>query len=71
MCRKKNEIKKDNRKYSCSCGYSLDRDYHAAINMLAFALKKIPVDCREYKLVERKLDTIKSAFLNEARSPVL
>ena len=44
----------DKRVYSCSCGYSMDRDIHAAMNMINLyvknsgndnVVKKSPVDC--------------------------
>lgn len=37
QCGKKNKHKIEERTYSCSCGYSADRDIHAAKNMLMFA----------------------------------
>ena len=36
-CGKKNKHKLDERIYKCSCGYTADRDIHAAKNMLIFA----------------------------------
>lgn len=36
-CHKKNKHNLDERTYNCSCGYSFDRDIHAARNMLIFA----------------------------------
>lgn len=41
-CHKKNKHTLDQRTYSCSCGYTLDRDVHAARNMLIFA--GVPVE---------------------------
>ena len=37
-CKTKNELSLNNRVYYCSCGYSQDRDIHAANNVLGFAL---------------------------------
>lgn len=37
VCNKKNKHELDQRIYKCSCGYTADRDIHAAKNMLIFA----------------------------------
>ena len=37
-CEKLNKHSLDKRVYSCSCGYSMDRDVHAAMNMVRFAV---------------------------------
>jgi len=45
-CGKINDIGK-NRVYTCSCGYSKDRDIHGATNILNFGLKAHPIRCVE------------------------
>lgn len=37
-CEKLNKHSLDKRVYSCDCGYSMDRDVHAAVNMVRFAV---------------------------------
>lgn len=37
-CEKLNKHSLDKRVYSCDCGYSMDRDTHAAVNMVRFAV---------------------------------
>ena len=37
-CEKLNKHSLDKRMYRCSCGYSMDRDIHAAMNMVRFAV---------------------------------
>ena len=61
--------------YRCGCGYELDRDIHAAKNMLAIkklVFKKnnfVPTEHREVTLMEFKAavdsDSSKSISLNE------
>lgn len=57
-CGKLNDVLLNERIYSCSCGYSLDRDTHSALNILEMGLEqiniKIPTERRKSKPVERK-----------------
>ena len=50
--RLKKDITLADRVYECKCGYSEDRDIHAARNMI-FLSKKIPVECRKLTPLER------------------
>lgn len=63
-CGKTHELTLDERQYVCECGRSLDRDLHAAQNMLAIAHlvlgeNLVPTEHREIKRVE---------FLNKSRT---
>lgn len=62
VCGKKNELSLSDRVYVCSCGYENDRDVHAAQNMIRLGSKTIPVERRDFKLVERMLDLGSSGF---------
>ena len=57
-CGSLNKHSLDKRVYTCSCGYTADRDIHSANNMLVFASKildiKLPSERRDVKPVERK-----------------
>ncbi len=52
-CGRKNTHSLKERTYSCACGYTLDRDIHAARNMVRLS---IPVERRESTLVENESD---------------
>ena len=61
-CYKKNPCPLDQRTYSCSCGYSEDRDVHAARNMIQIAKScfenhLVPPERREVTLMEFKAST--------------
>ena len=56
-CHKLNELSLDDRTYRCECGYELDRDIHAAQNMLNIKnlVEKnnlVPMEHREVKPAE-------------------
>ena len=57
-CGSLNKHALDKRVYTCSCGYTADRDIHSANNMLVFASKffniKLPSERRDVKPVEKK-----------------
>ena len=54
----KNDLKQEDRTYECHCGYSEDRDIHAAKNMVwiwknvAEYLNKLPTEYREVTLMD-------------------
>ena len=64
-CHKKHDISLDEKTYACECGYSHDRDVHAAKNMLAIKdlvfqqNKFVPMEHREVTLMEFKAATEK------------
>ena len=51
-CGRKNKHSLSERIYQCECGYSKDRDIHAAVNIELEGLKHIPVGHRELTLTE-------------------
>lgn len=54
-CKKLNKHTPSVDTYSCSCGYSFDRDVHAALNMVSLGIdfkKPLPAGCGEVTLVE-------------------
>lgn len=56
-CHKLNELSLNDRTYKCECGYELDRDIHAAQNMLNIKNLveknlKVPTERREIKREE-------------------
>ena len=61
-CSSKNKHEKSERIYNCSCGYSLDRDIHAAKNIETEGLKQIPVGRREFTLTENTTSTFFNAL---------
>ena len=67
-CFKKNKLSLNERTYSCSCGYTNDRDVKSAICIKQECLKKIPTDGREFTLGENlssaKLFTLLSKISN-------
>ena len=62
-CHKLNELSLSDRTYSCECGYSNDRDIHAAQNMLNIknlVERNISVDSRKRIVpTERRGDVLK------------
>lgn len=64
VCGRKNPHPPHERIYSCECGYMLDRDIHAARNMVRLS---IPVERRESTLVENELDWV-TLSANQRRS---
>lgn len=62
VCGSLNKHTLDKRTYSCTCGYTCDRDIHAARNMLVFAQRfnlKIPQELRKLTPVEKKASMFK------------
>lgn len=55
-CGSKNKLELAQRVYSCACGYSMDRDVHAARNMVRLGLTSLPPEQRD-TLVEGMLDS--------------
>ena len=45
-CGSKNKLELAQRQYSCDCGYSMDRDVHAARNMVRLGLTSLPPEQR-------------------------
>ena len=72
-CGKKNKHTLDKRTYNCSCGYSCDRDIHAAKNILTEGMKQVGTERINPILVESPASISKpvakiQARLCEARS---
>jgi putative transposase len=66
QCGVKNKTKLSDLIYSCQCGYSQDRDLHAARNILSEGLKSLPADRREFTPVESTTNTLWPALLATA-----
>lgn len=65
-CGNKNDLKLSDRVFKCSCGVCMDRDVHAAQNMIWFYEKslKIPTEHRDVKPVEIETNVFLNHFKN-------
>jgi putative transposase len=63
-CGSLNKHSLEDRIYSCSCGYSCDRDTHSAKNILNEGLKILGREPIKSLLNEEKTSTFKDSFLN-------
>lgn len=54
----------DKRLFKCECGYTYDRDVHAAMNILKFGKSLVGPVGSEFKSVENHSSTINRSFIN-------
>ena len=69
VCGRKNKIPLNQRIYSCECGRELPRDVHAAQMMVVLGRFLVPMDCREFTLVENVDSWGSSEFCEHSVKP--